>query len=44
MSGLIGYLGLLLGFNSPQGDPYWSNVVLLVDASSRPAGRETDRY
>lgn len=40
MSGIIGHLGLLLDSGAPPsgGDPYWANVVLLVDASAEANG------
>lgn len=41
MSGIVGHRGLLLGSDSPPpggSDPYFANVVLLVDASARADG------
>lgn len=39
MSGIVGHRGLLLDSAAPSGgDPYWSSVVLLVDASGRADG------
>ena len=39
MSGIVGHRGLLLGGDGPPGsDPYFANVVLLLDASARADG------
>lgn len=40
MSGIVGHRGLLMGSSPPPSgdDPYWSNVVLLLDGSSYADG------